>query len=92
MCYLTRPISAIPLNAIELVKRYSIENQDYKRVKEKEQYSFMFEIVLKQDYEDIFFFREFEVNGVTNNSVLLHRQSLINSTTATTKQGTVHPV
>jgi len=26
----------------------------------------MFEIVLKQDYEDIFFFREFEVNGLTN--------------------------
>jgi hypothetical protein len=28
----------------------------------------MFEIVLKQDYEDIFFFRDFEVNGITNNS------------------------
>jgi hypothetical protein len=28
----------------------------------------MFEIVLKQDYEDIFFFRDFEVNGVTSNS------------------------
>ena len=28
----------------------------------------MFEIVLKQDYEDIYFFREFEVNGLTNNS------------------------
>ena len=25
----------------------------------------MFEIVLKQDYEDIFFFREFEINGIT---------------------------
>lgn len=39
----------------------------YKR-KDKELYSFMFEIVLKQDYEDIFFFRDFEVNGVTSNS------------------------
>jgi hypothetical protein len=28
----------------------------------------MFEIVLRRDYEDIYFFREFEVNGVTNNS------------------------
>ena len=28
----------------------------------------MFEIVLKQDYEDIFFYREFEVNGITANS------------------------
>lgn len=28
----------------------------------------MFEVVLRQDYEDIFFFREFEVNGVTNNT------------------------
>ena len=28
----------------------------------------MFEVVLKQDYEDIFFFRDFEVNGLTNNS------------------------
>lgn len=26
----------------------------------------MFEIVLKQDYEDIFFFREFEINGVSS--------------------------
>jgi hypothetical protein len=31
-------------------------------------YTFLFEIVLKQDYEDIYFFREFEVNGVTNGS------------------------
>lgn len=30
-------------------------------------YLFMFEIVLKRDYEDFYFFREFEVNGVTNN-------------------------
>lgn len=28
----------------------------------------MFEIILKQDYEDIFFFRDFEINGVNNNS------------------------
>lgn len=34
----------------------------------------MFEIELKQDYEDIFFYREFEVNGVTNNT-----SSLLNS-------------
>lgn len=26
----------------------------------------MFEIVLMQDYEDIFFFREFEINGLNN--------------------------
>lgn len=25
-------------------------------------YSFMFEVVLMQDYEDVFFFRDFEVN------------------------------
>ena len=30
----------------------------------------MFEIVLKRDYEDFYFFREFEVNGVTNNSAI----------------------
>lgn len=30
----------------------------------------MFEVVLKQDYEDIYFFREFEVNGITNGSVI----------------------
>lgn len=29
----------------------------------------MFEIILKQDYEDFYFFREFEVNGVTNNPI-----------------------
>ena len=28
----------------------------------------MFEIILGQDYEDIFFFREFEVNGISANS------------------------
>ena len=28
----------------------------------------MFEIILSQDYEDIFFFREFEVNGISANS------------------------
>lgn len=40
-------------------------------------YSFMFEIVLKQDYEDIFFFREFEINGMspTPGSVTPNRQS-----------------
>lgn len=31
-------------------------------------YQYMFEIVLKHDYEDFYFYREFEVNGVTNNS------------------------
>ena len=34
-------------------------------------YSYMFEIVLVQDYEDIFFFREFEVNGLSNNASYL---------------------
>jgi hypothetical protein len=28
----------------------------------------MFEVVLKQDYEDFYFFRDFEVNGVVNNN------------------------
>ena len=28
----------------------------------------MFEIILKQDYEDIFFFRELEINGISANS------------------------
>ena len=28
----------------------------------------MFEIVLKQDYEDFYFFRELEANGTTPNS------------------------
>lgn len=50
-----------------MVQPYEIANADYKR-KNKELYSFLFEIVLKQDYEDIFFFRDFEVNGVTSNS------------------------
>lgn len=68
VCYLTRPISAIPLNAIQSVKKYSIQNKEYKRLKERQLYAFMFEIVLKQDYEDFYFFREFEVNGVTNNA------------------------
>lgn len=63
ICYLTRPISAIPLYAIEHVRNYNIENPDYKR-RDKPQYSYMFEIVLTQDYEDIFFFREFEINGL----------------------------
>ena len=70
MCYLTRPIAAIPLNAIEAVKKYAIHNPDYIRQKEKEKYRYMFEIELKQDYEDFYFFRDFEVNGVvTNNSI-----------------------
>ena len=69
VCYLTRPISAIPLNAILKVQKYQITNKNYKRNnKEKALYSFMFEIILKQDYEDFYFFREFEVNGVTNNA------------------------
>ena len=59
ICYLTRPISALPLLAIEKVQTFEIQNKDYKR-KEKELYQFMFEIVLRQDYEDIYFFREFE--------------------------------
>lgn len=29
----------------------------------------MFEVRLRQDYEDLWFFREFEVNGVTNGNV-----------------------
>jgi hypothetical protein len=55
------------LNAIENIKKYSIQNSEYKRVRERALYQYMFEIVLKQDYEDLYFFREFEVNGVTNN-------------------------
>jgi hypothetical protein len=67
ICYLTRPISAIPLYAIQKINPYNIDNNEYKR-KDKHLYQFLFEIVLKQDYEDIFFFRDFEVNGITNNS------------------------
>lgn len=40
-------------------------------------YSYMFEIVLKADYEDIHFFREFEVNGVTNNSSFVKPSALM---------------
>jgi hypothetical protein len=65
ICYLTRPISAVPLYAIDQVNIFNIENELYKR-KDKELYSYMFEVVLLQDYEDIFFFREFEINGVSN--------------------------
>jgi len=35
VCYLNRPISALPLNAIERVKKYQIKNNDYKRHKER---------------------------------------------------------
>src|SRR3569833_550288 len=63
ICYLTRPISAIPLYAIEHVRPYKIHNEDYKR-RDQNMYSYMFEVVLTQDYEDIFFFREFEINGL----------------------------
>lgn len=47
VCYLTRPFAAIPLNEIEKVSKYAIKNNEYKRVKEKALYSYMFEIVLK---------------------------------------------
>jgi len=62
ICYLTRPISAIPLYAVQSVSNYEIENQDYKR-RDKHLYSYMFEVVLVQDYEDIFFFRDYEINA-----------------------------
>jgi hypothetical protein len=45
ICYLTRPISAVPLHIIESVKPYSIKNQEYKK-RDGELYSFMFEVVL----------------------------------------------
>ena len=45
ICYLTRPISAIPLYAIEEVNNYTIDNSEYKR-KEKHLYSYLFEIRL----------------------------------------------
>lgn len=32
-------------------------------------YSYMFEVILKQDYEDIFYFREFEVNGLNSSAL-----------------------
>ena len=70
VCFLTKPISAIPLNAIEKIIKYNIDNTDYKREKERAMYQYMFEVVLKQDYEDFYFFREFEVNGLTNNSAM----------------------
>jgi hypothetical protein len=51
----------------------------------------MFEIVLKQDYEDIFFYREFEVNGLTNNQSTVAKpvsSVIVNSSTfPTSKQG-----
>jgi hypothetical protein len=44
-------------------------------------YSFMFEIVLKQDYEDFYFFRDFEVNGiVTNNTARSSRHQRTSKT------------
>jgi tRNA A37 N6-isopentenylltransferase MiaA len=46
ICYLTRPISAIPLNAIDKVANFSISNEEYKK-REKTSYTFMFEIVLR---------------------------------------------
>ena len=49
------------------MSNFSIQNEEYKK-REKSFYLFMFEIVLRQDYEDIFFFRDFEVNGLNNNS------------------------
>ena len=69
ICYLTRPISALPLVAVEKVRVFKIqaEQSNYIRKKEQHLYEYMFEVVLKQDYEDIYFFRELEVNGVTNN-------------------------
>ena len=67
ICYLTRPIAALPLHAIQAVRPFVIENSDYKR-RDKHLYQFMFEVALKQDYEDIFFFRDFEVNGLGGNS------------------------
>lgn len=41
----------------------------------------MFEIVLKQDYEDFYFFRDFEVNGVvTNNTARTSRHQRTSKT------------
>ena len=67
ICYLTRPIAALPLYAIEEVNNFTIDNENYKK-RDSHLYSFMFEVVLRQDYEDIFEFRELEVNGVPLNN------------------------
>ena len=51
----------MPLQIVERVSKFKIKNEDYKK-KDAHLYSFMFEVVLMQDYEDVFFFRDFEVN------------------------------
>ena len=39
----------------------------------------MFEVTLRQDYEDLFFFRDFDVTGVTNNQNAAHQGGEPNS-------------
>ncbi len=57
ICYLTKPIAALPLWAIHEVKEFKITNKEYKK-RDKDLFDFMFEVTLKQDYEDIFGFRD----------------------------------
>jgi hypothetical protein len=55
----------------------------------------MFEVLLTQDYEDIFFFREFEINGVSEKSSILSpsrqspRRSGTNSRSRSPNKGTI---
>ena len=66
--FLTRPIVSIPLQAIHSVRPYQLKNPDYKK-RQRALYDHMFELTLRQDYEDLYFFRELEVNGARRQSV-----------------------
>lgn len=51
----------------------------------------MFEVVLKQDYEDIFFFRELEVNGVTNNTSIMLPNARCETVNSNRRRSSVSP-
>lgn len=65
-----RPINSIPFHLIQSVKKFEInqtnlstfEKKKLNHSKYKDLYKFMFEVNLIEDYEDIFYLRDYEFN------------------------------
>jgi len=65
-----RPINSIPLHMVKSVKKYEVdpsnlsafEKKKLNHSKHKALYQHMFEVNLIEDYEDIFFLRDYEYN------------------------------